>query len=140
MTDAYQPEMGQLLFGNPTSQFACRPFVTALLLEAIGEIETVFWNMNQRRWDRREDPKIPGVEFRPYCWDEEDEAECAKPNFKWGGAEIRWYKHPGRGMSTDVDWTPAQWAEWFDSLYAHVWNAWKESDTYPIPSPRKDQP
>jgi len=36
------------------------------------------------------------------------------PNFVACGAEIRWYKHPGRGMSTNVDWTEKRWRLWLD--------------------------
>lgn len=30
-----------------------------------------------------------------------------RPNFSYQGVEIRWYKHPGRGMSSNVEMTPA---------------------------------
>lgn len=61
-------ELGQMVFGNPWGEYECPHWVDALVRELLREIERVFWNKNQREWDRCEDPKIPGVEFRPYYW------------------------------------------------------------------------
>jgi len=55
------------------------------------------------------------------------DCELAKPNFKFGEAEIRWYKHVGRGMSTNVDWDEAKWREWFADCFMAI-NAAKEAD------------
>lgn len=49
-----------------------------------------------------------------------EEHECApdcigqRPNFQFEDVEIRWYKYPGRGMSTNKDWTSDEWRAWFD--------------------------
>ena len=75
----------------------------------LDEIGRVFWNVNQREWKLGYDPKIPGVEVRPYYWGDETDKEATKPNFKFGEAEIRWYKYPGRGMTVNVDWGPEKW-------------------------------
>ena len=37
-----------------------------------------------------------------------------KPNFKFDGVELRWYKYVGRGMSCNRDWNEKQWRNWFD--------------------------
>lgn len=42
------------------------------------------------------------------------------PNFKFGPVVINWYKHMGRGMSTNVDWDEKQWREWFDQALAAI--------------------
>lgn len=153
----YTPELGQAAFGNPTGEYDCPEYVDAFVAALINEIHRVFWNREQRKWDEYEDPKIPGIEFRPYSWSDcdcgyeqlewawEDEnlpdlpegrytyppeieekwlawlathhhkATCTPclPNLKFGEGEIRWYKHPGRGMSVNVDWSPDQWSQWF---------------------------
>lgn len=43
-----------------------------------------------------------------------------RPNFQFEDVEIRWYKWPGRGMSTNKDWTPAEWRDWFNRCLAKV--------------------
>jgi hypothetical protein len=48
------------------------------------------------------------------------DCESILPNFKYGEAEIRWYKHPGRGMSVNVDWDEATWRKWLDSCLAAI--------------------
>lgn len=100
-------------------------FVDALLEHILGEVNRVFWNVHQEEWDKYEDPQIPGIEYHPYYWGEcdcEDEEttlhtpDCPtiQPNFKFEEVEIRWYKHPGRGQSCNVDWDERAWRLWFD--------------------------
>ena len=203
MTQQYSPEMGQAVFGNSWCEYRTPMFVDALLDYILKDIERVFWNINQREWDRYEDPRIPGIVFNPYYWGgcecgyEEAEAEwdannrhnldcyqieygelrgkygsslnipaaeegalCSKhgipyndgagsavhctcdykqrweefckhndhqpdcpviqPNFKFGGVEIRWYKHPGRGQTCNVDWDEKQWRLWLDSCMESI--------------------
>jgi hypothetical protein len=36
------------------------------------------------------------------------------PNLVFENVMVSWYKHMGRGMSINVDWTEKQWREWFD--------------------------
>ena len=111
---SFQPELGQMAFGNPTGEHACPHWVDALVKELLSEIGRVFWNENQREWNGFEDPKITGIEFRPYYWGE-DEDEAAKSNFKHGDIEVRWYKHPGRSTSLNVEATPEVIISWFES-------------------------
>lgn len=58
-----EPELGQLVFGNPIGAYESPDWVDALVNAVLNEIERVFWNKNQREWNRFEDPRIPGVEF-----------------------------------------------------------------------------
>lgn len=114
----FTPELGQLCFGNPTGSFALPEFVDALLQHIFGEIARVYGNLHQQDWRHLSDPGLPGIEVRPYYWGEdgdEDEDEAAKPNFAFGGVEIRWYKHPGRSMSCNIELTEADWVKWFDA-------------------------
>jgi len=110
----FTPELGQLFFGNPAGSYALPEFVDALLMHIFGEISRVFWNLNQDEWRHFSDPGFPGIEVRPYYWGE-DEGEAARPNFAFGGVEIRWYKHPGRSMSCDRELAEAEWVKWFDA-------------------------
>lgn len=119
MGKQYQPELGQAIFGAPTGEFESPEFVEAFVDYILWRIDLVFWNREQRQWDKFEDPKIPGLEYRSYYWGD-DESEMEKANMKWREVELRWYKYPGRGQTVNVDWTPNQWVEWFDSLTHHL--------------------
>jgi hypothetical protein len=54
-------------------------------------------------------------------------ASCSPglPNIKFGSVTVNWYKHIGRGMSTNAALSPAEWVEWFNEaikvigLYNH---------------------
>jgi hypothetical protein len=114
-----QPELGQMVFGNPWGEYECPAYVDALVRDLLREIGRVFWNVNQREWDKCEDPTIPGIEFRPYYWGS-DEDEAAKPNLKHGDVEVRWYKHPMRSSSLNVEPDPAVIIPWFESALAAI--------------------
>jgi len=113
MKKNYEPEMGQMGFGNPWGRYECADFVWALLSELLAVIGRVYWNRNQKEWRYIDDPEIPGIEVRAYYWGE-DEKEAKKPNFKFEDIEIRWYKHPGRGMSLNRTLSEKEWRKWFD--------------------------
>lgn len=68
----YQPEVGQMLFGCKTGSHAVDELGEAAIQHVLREIDRVFWNVNQRQWDREEDPRIPGVAYRRYYWGECD--------------------------------------------------------------------
>lgn len=50
------------------------------------------------------------------CITHEEQQLYAKPNLAHGNIEVRWYKHPGRGMSLNVDATTEQIISWFDAV------------------------
>ena len=112
-------ELGQLAFGNPWGDHACPQWCDALIREILREIERVFWNNRQRVWDKQEDPGIPGVEFHPYYWGD-DEVQAALPNLKHGNIEVRWYKNPLRSTSLNVEARPEVMIPWFESAIAAV--------------------
>lgn len=117
-----QPEIGQILFGAPTGDYGTDELGDACTSHVLAEIDRVFWNRNQKQWDRHEDPKIPGVEFRPYNWDEGDPNRDA-PNLCLAGdnqVEIRWYKHPMRGGSVNRKMAPADWYDWLNQVLAVI--------------------
>ena len=125
----YKPELGQMCFGSPPGRYAIPEYACACFEYLLAEIRRVFGNARQRVWDEYEDPEIPGIEWRPYYWSDcvcpEDgphrpDCPACLPNFKAFGAEIRWYKYPGRGMSCDVDWDERRWRVWFDACLAQI--------------------
>ena len=110
--------LGQIMHGNPPGNYETMNYQDALIESLLGNIDRVFWNRYQKEWDRHEDPKMVGVEFRPYFWGD-DEMEASKPNLKFifSEQEVRWYKHPGRGVTVTLDWTPELWVNWYESAY-----------------------
>ena len=118
--EKYVPELGQLVFGGPYGMFEMSEYAITMFKFLLWEIERVVSNRDRCvHWNRIEDPKIPGIEWHPYS-SNEDSPNYGKPNFKFGEVEIQWYKYPGRGMSCNVDWSPNQWAEWFDKCLACI--------------------
>jgi hypothetical protein len=105
-------------------------YVEALFDKILGEIGRVHWNVYQHKWgpswhsDEVEDPEIPGIAFVRYydgcaCEDEDESGhrpDCrhSKPNFQHEDVQFRWYKYPGRGMSTNKEWTAEEWVAWFE--------------------------
>lgn len=106
-------------------EYECDDFVEALLMALLEEIKRVHWNVYQHQWgaswhgDEVEDPEIPGIGFTRYydgcdCEDgHEPTCRHSRPNFQYEDVQFRWYKYPGRGMSTNKAWEADEWREWF---------------------------
>jgi len=122
----YMPELGQACFGAPWSAYAIPEFAESLFETILERLRYIVQNRDQVAWDRAFDPKVPGVIFRSYCWNEcrcpegqhDPNCEACKPNFVFEEVEIRWYKYPGRGMSCNRELTQGEWIAWFDRCMA----------------------
>lgn len=129
----FQYSIIQATFGT-WNQYAVDDFVEALLDNILKEITRVHWNVFQHEWkpswrgDGIEDPEIPGIAFVRYydgcpCEDEPKHwPDCRhmKPNFQHEDTQFSWYKYPGRGMSTNKDWSSDEWRAWFQRCLATV--------------------
>jgi hypothetical protein len=104
------------MFGNPTGRYEAGDLGVACLEAALSEIDRVYSNTRGGEWDRRTDPAIPGLAFRPYWWGDENAPEADLPNLAFGDIEIRWYKHPGRGTTAQRVVTPDEWASWLSAI------------------------
>ena len=99
----YIPELGQAVFGCPTSQYDCPEYIEAGLKHLNDELCRIMWNKNQKEYQSpfgnyANEYKNDTFEVRSYYWgDNEDKAVL--PNFQCGDFEVRWYKYLGRGMS-----------------------------------------
>jgi hypothetical protein len=121
----FEPELGQIVFGkNLGGDFAVPRYADAFIQALLFEVERVYWNINQEKWDRLVDPQIPGLVFRAYYWGD-DSVEAEKPNlsFDFSPQEIRWYKYPGRGQSASVDFLPSDWIDWFEKGFEVILSA-----------------
>jgi hypothetical protein len=116
----YQPELGQVCYGTPWGRYEVPEFVTALVLYIKDEIRRVYWNNQQEEWNERDDPGIRHIEWHGYWWGDEKAPEAGRPNLSAFDVKIYWYKHPGRGMSCNVYWTPNEWAKWFELVMAAI--------------------
>ena len=107
MSEDYEPELGQMAFGQPHQQFKVSPIVDAALGFIRERLEVALWNVHQR--EKQTPFANAGETFttdvfdaQAYSW-----ADDAQPyNFKWGAVEISWYKYLGRGMSANMKITP----------------------------------
>jgi len=113
--------IAQSLFGQPTGDYGTPEWVDSMLNGLLDLFDTCYWNVNQEQFGRHEAADVGPVHFRPYSWGEED----GGPNFWIDGDEqqIRWYKHPGRGQSCAIDYTPEQWIAWHDAVRKALWAA-----------------
>lgn len=115
MTTPYVPEIGQAIFGAPSSEFCCPEWIVAGIRYISEELCTLQWNKTQQKFDDLTgnvggEFTCPCFELRAYQWNEDDE----RPNFSCDGFEVRWYKYCGRGTSMNKDITPAEWVVVFD--------------------------
>lgn len=126
MENKYTPELGQAVFGAPWSEHELPPIAELAFMGALDVLSTAAWNHLQRTVDFRNEEDMvkvneimPNLEVHAYFWGEDEEREKL-PNFKFRDVEIRWYKYPGRGMSTNIETSPAAWSEWFTYLEKYL--------------------
>lgn len=105
--DKFIPELGQMMFGQPTQTYAV-PDIWEAALEMLGH---EVWRVENNRGNQDANPMSnSGHRFdcdkfsaHAYSWDDEEDQPW---NFKWRDVRISWYKYCGRGMSANMDLTP----------------------------------
>jgi hypothetical protein len=142
--EPYHREMGQMMHGDTTEAYAVPNYVAALVIDLLSEYSRVYANHFQQvcplmvgGFYRPDTPGtegehllIDGLAVRSYWWGDPYahthegvkplDGEQEKPNLEFDGVRIYWYKHAGRGMSTNVSWTPEQWAAWYDDVLTAI--------------------
>jgi len=98
MTEQYEPELGQALFGCSWQQYEL-PTELEFAIEAIGYLLRVLFDCDPAsntgdRWS------CPVFSIRAYYWGD-DEAEAAIPNFQYDDIQVCWYKHLRRGATVN---------------------------------------
>jgi hypothetical protein len=116
---AFEPELGQIVFGQPTKQYATSELVHAALSHLRDEMDRVMWNHHQREYsspfgNTGSSFKCDSFEVHAYSWSDDEQPF----NFKWGDLEISWYKYLGRGMSANKDITPDTLSSMLDDCIA----------------------
>lgn len=135
----YEPEMGQMLFGRPWSQYDCPEWIIGLIERLSSEVWRVTNNNDGdgiRPTDNEGSDFVNDTfEMHSYYWGEdcscESEdgehgemciADCpsCRPNFRCGDFEMRWYKHARRGTSCNRVPEPVEMVNIFERCYASV--------------------
>ena len=96
MKQIYQPELGQIYFGQPWQEIeASEKVINALV--AMQNLWYIFKKDDDCPFDNT-GAKYKGKKFEihAYSWSEEEEQEF---NFKWRDIKISWYKCLGRGTT-----------------------------------------
>lgn len=119
VTEAYTPELGQMVFGQPHKPNAVPAIWEAALAMVRDELGRVLWNIHQEEYDSpfgntANRFECPAFAVEAYSWGDEEQPW----NFKWGEVEIGWYKYFGRGMSANRPLTPDLAAEMLDACLA----------------------
>ncbi|MEW6016449.1 MAG: hypothetical protein AB1760_00080 [Pseudomonadota bacterium] len=97
----YEPELGQAIFGNRWAELQ--------MPEDVDDYATLEIDALDARLGGVDEIIGPDFEMRSYYWGDcicegdtvNPDCRACKPNFKFKDIEIRWYKHPGRGMSVN---------------------------------------
>lgn len=129
MSQHYQPELGQAVFGQPYKEFAGSELLEAALHSISNELERAFWNISQKEYDSpfyNTGNQFDCATFsaHAYSWGDDDQPW----NFKWQDVEISWYKHCGRGLSVNQDIKPDRISEMLDDCLRAVRDYEKQHD------------
>lgn len=104
---AYQPEIGQALFGQPSQSYAVPQIMEAVLNYISYRLDTVMWNIHQKEYwgpfsNTGNSFKNDVFEAIAYSWGEAEQPY----NFAWRDLRISWYKNAWRGLSANMAITP----------------------------------
>lgn len=114
----YVPEIGQAMFGCETFPFDLEDqFPQASnWIRAICELLPT----PEGRPCGDADYEDTYLEVHPYWCGDEDAPEASRPNFRFGTIGVRWYKHAGRGMSTNTAQSAMLWLNTFQCAMRHA--------------------
>lgn len=112
---AYEPELGQAVFGGPWEELRT-PHYVMLGLDTIADKVAMYRGVEQTLTSNSGDPEFSNDVFvmRSYCWcdgSNEGHEEGCPPNFEYrkNGVAARWYKHSERGESINRQPSRQEW-------------------------------
>ncbi|KKK64693.1 hypothetical protein LCGC14_2981660, partial [marine sediment metagenome] len=114
----YEPELGQMIFGQPYKEHKASNLMIAALRAIGDELGRVMWNIHQEIYASPFDntgnafKEIQTFQVEAYSWNEEYEQPW---NFKWKDIEVSWYKYYGRGTSVNREVSPLEIAQMLDA-------------------------
>ena len=128
MSDYYEPELGQAVFGQPYKEYG----VSQKLRDALSSIDKHLCLKMERLDKNFESPFANSgnkfycdtFEVESYSWDDEVDQPW---NFKWRDIEVSWYKYFGRGMSVNKNVSDKEIEEMLDEcLTCRYWARHKD--------------
>jgi len=117
----FEPELGQLVYGQPYKPYAVPDIVEAALCFVRDKLDNAMWNINQEEYaspfgNTGNVFKCDTFEVHAYSWGDDEQLF----NFKWRDVEISWYKYLGRGMSANMEISPQLASEMLDDCLAAI--------------------
>lgn len=127
MTNEYQPELGQMLFGQQSQRFQGSAVLEAAL-QLLGENLVAAAESRKERIDNPFSNTGASYEndvfkVEAYSWNEDYEQPF---NFAWRDLRVSWYKHAGRGLSANMEHSPRLVSEMVIECLGSIWS---EQDT-----------
>jgi len=123
MSEPYQPELGQLIFGHPHQEYEVPEIMVAVLLALHNEYRRVYWNRHKRECfspfynsGPEANFKTDVLEVQAYDWGDDEQPY----NLAWRDLRISWYKHCERGPSSNLPITPEMAAQCLDECLASI--------------------
>ena len=105
--DTYDPEMGQMLFGQPHQEYKASDLVLAVIRFVEERLARAYWNVHQqsmRPCDNSGDRfDCDTFSIHAYSWNEDEDQQF---NFRWRDFRVSWYKYAGRGSSMNRELSP----------------------------------
>lgn len=107
MNTPFRPELGQMLFGQPSQSFEAPEILEAVFDRIDCELSRVMWNVNQEEYaspfsNSGNRFECDTFNVHAYDWVSDDQPW----NFAWRDLRVSWYKRMGRGMSANMEVTP----------------------------------
>jgi hypothetical protein len=125
----FVPELGQAAFGQPHQEHAVPDIMLAAMTMVSDELSRVMWNIHQT--DYHSPFHNTGNDFRndvfhavAYSWGDDEQPY----NFAWRDLRISWYKHMGRGCSSNIPVTPDLASQCLDDCLASIMRMEEEHD------------
>lgn len=99
-------KLSQFEYGIPVPSYA-----SALVAGVIYELERTYPVKHNEVWDHIKDPDVNGIIYRPYIEGQED---AGLANLETEDVGIQWHRFQGNFEFCDKDWSPAEWASWYE--------------------------
>lgn len=135
MGDNYEPEIGQMLFGQPWQSQDASELLIAALSAIDDELNRIMWNIHQVQYDSpfsntgQSFKELDEFQIEAYSWNEEYQQPW---NFKWQDIEVSWYKHMRRGTSVNREVKPDEIANLLEACLAALHKYERENDEHGI--------
>lgn len=117
----FQPELGQMVFGQPHKEFEGSELLEAALHHIETELERVMWNTHQEEYSSPFSNtgnrfECETFKVHSYSWSDDEQPW----NFIWKDVQVSWYKWCGRGLSVNQELKPDRIAEMLDDCLTAV--------------------